>query len=239
MSSNSEVQMVENTENKPKIMTGYIHYNQSDDLSQLFETLNEFRKNYGLKYSHQGNVGMIFFNINSEHLEAFSKVRPFKISKFQTKSEYTCDKETADKLMQQRDSFVRMNWDEQTNILTFMSRTTSRVHGNLVRRIFKDSEQTFEKNNYKVLRDYSRDDVHEQENTPETTATASTPASAPEGFQRVERRYKKQETDSRRFQSKQREAGTFKPRTVSKVVRESGETSRPKVRGIKVPRNNA
>ena len=163
MSNNVEEQMVDNTETKPKIMTGYVHYNKTDDLAQLFETLNEFRKNNGLKYSHQGNVGMVFFNVNSEHLDALYKVRPFKISKFQTRSEYQCDKDTADNLMGQKDSFVRMNWDDQSNTLTFMSRTTSRVHGNLVRRIFKDSELNLDKTQYKVLRDYSRTDNEEQE----------------------------------------------------------------------------
>ena len=163
MSNHTEEQMTENVETKPKIMTGYVHYNKSDDLAQLFETLNEFRKNNGLKYSHQSNVGMVFFNIGSEHLEALYKVRPYKISKFQTRSEYQCDKETADKLMGQRDSFVRMNWDDETNTLTFMSRTTSRVHGNLVRRIFKDSQLNLDRTHYNVLRDLSKSEDENQD----------------------------------------------------------------------------
>lgn len=184
MSNNTQNQMTENVENRPKIMTGYVHYdNKTDDLAQLFQTLNEFRKNRGLKYSHQDNVGLVFFNISSEHLEELSKVRPFKISKFQTKSEYYCDKETSEKLMGQKDSFLRMNWDEQTNVLTFMSRTTSRVHGNLVRRIFKDSGVNFNKSEYTVLKDYFKPDRDEQKpdrdeqkpySTNETAQTNST-----------------------------------------------------------------
>ena len=226
MSNNTEEQMVDNTETKPKIMTGYVHYNKSDDLAQLFETLNEFRKNNGLKYSHQGNVGMVFFNVNSEHLDALYKVRPFKISKFQTRSEYECDKDTSDKLMGQKDSFVRMNWDEQTNTLTFMSRTTSRVHGNLVRRIFKDSELNLDKSQYKVLRDYTNTNNEDQEgentqtqpvqqeqnsrqsynNRPRQTGFSKQTrqyqqveeTSVPEGFQRVSRK-PKNNTEQRNF----------------------------------------
>jgi len=87
--SNQEQQQMADT--KPRIMTGYIHYGESDDLTKLFDILNEFRKNNGLKYSHQSNASMVFFNVSSEHLDAFSQVRPFKISRFQSKSEYKCD----------------------------------------------------------------------------------------------------------------------------------------------------
>ena len=83
--SNQTEQQRENTI-KPKIMTGYIYHNQDEDLTSLFDTLNDFRKNCGLKYSHQKGLGLVFFNISSEHLDAFSKVRPFKISKFHMKS---------------------------------------------------------------------------------------------------------------------------------------------------------
>ena len=297
---------VNDTDAKPKIMTGYIHYdnsnnsNNSDDLTQLFKTLNDFRKNNGLKYSHQGNVGMIFFNVSSEHLEKLYKQTPYKISKFQTRTEYDCDKETADKLMGQKDSFVRMNWDEETNMLTFMSRTTSRVHGNLVRRIFKDSELTFDKTHYRILRDFVKYNGDEQDleqknlrefkstnpttrstnptnfvqstrstnqstrsSNPTTRSTNQSTRSSnptnfvqstrstnpttrtsnptnfvqstkstqeetqlPDGFQRVTGRYNKKTNEQKDVQS------------TPKVVKENENTSKPKVRGSKVSRNN-
>lgn len=152
MSENKEENM--NVDNKLKIMTGFIYYNKAEDLTELFETLNEFRKNYGLKYSHQKFSSKIYFNINSEHLGTLYKEKQFKISRFQTKSEYKCEKKTADKLMRQRDSFIRMDWNEETNTLTFMSRTESKHHSNLVKRIFRDSKITIDMSNYRVLRDY-------------------------------------------------------------------------------------
>ena len=264
---------VNDTDAKPKIMTGYIHYdnsnnsNNSDDLTQLFKTLNDFRKNNGLKYSHQGNVGMIFFNVSSEHLEKLYKQTPYKISKFQTRTEYDCDKETADKLMGQKDSFVRMNWDEETNMLTFMSRTTSRVHGNLVRRIFKDSELTFDKTHYRILRDFVKYNGDEQDleqknlrefkstnpttrstnptnfvqstrstnpttrtsnptNFVQSTKSTQEETQLPDGFQRVTGRYNKKTNEQKDVQS------------TPKVVKENENTSKPKVRGSKVSRNN-
>jgi hypothetical protein len=152
MSENKEENM--NVENKIKIMTGFIYYNKAEDLTELFETLNEFRKNYGLKYSHQKFSSKIYFNINSEHLGTLYKEKQFQISRFQTKSEYKCEKKTADKLMRQRDSFIRMDWNDETDTLTFMSRTESKHHSNLVKRIFKDSKITIDMSNYQVLRDY-------------------------------------------------------------------------------------
>ena len=169
MSENKEENM--NVENKLKIMTGFIYYNKAEDLTELFETLNEFRKNYGLKYSHQKFSSKIYFNINSEHLGTLYKKKQFKISRFQTKSEYKCEKKTADKLMRQRDSFIRMDWNDETDTLTFMSRTESKHHSNLVKRIFKDSKITIDMSNYQVLRDYlkntknnKKDDDDEDDN---------------------------------------------------------------------------
>ena len=207
MSSQIEEQNQLTDITKPKIMTGYIHYNKSDDLGKLFETLNDFRKNSGLKYSHQGNVGMVFFNVGLEHLDELSEVRPFKISKFHSKSEYKCDKETSDKLMGQKDSFVRMTWDESTTSLTFLSRTTSRVHGNLVRRIFKDSQQNFDRDAYSVVRENmdgenvennengdQQDQVEQQRQSRQPRQSYHTRSytqkveEAPEGFTRVARR---------------------------------------------------
>lgn len=149
----------EMAEQKKKIMTGFIHYGKSDDLIEIFKILNDFRKNNGLKYTHQSIENKIFFNISSEHLNSFSKKRPFKISKYQTKSEYKCDKDISNKLMSLKDSFVRMLWDENTQTLTFLSRTPSKVHTNLLKRIFKDSEVEFIKENYIMLRNL-HNDIH-------------------------------------------------------------------------------
>ena len=244
MSTQREEQMAET--NKPKIMTGFIHYNDSDDLVSLFETLNEFRKNYGLKYSHQGNVKLVFFNINSEHLGEFAKVRPFKISRFQTKTEYQCDEETANKLMGQKDSFVRMLWDETSSVLTFMSRTTSRVHGNLVRRIFKDSGVSFNKDTYRVLREESTDgdDVDAETQlaqvpstqAPSTQAPSTYPVQArtqsdePDDFQRV--------TNKRTKKSENVKSSNAKSSS-SKVLKESETNTKPKARGTRTPKATA
>jgi hypothetical protein len=146
---------------KHKIITGFIHFNENDEQSKLFEDLNVCRKNWSLKYTHQKNI--VFFTLNSEHLGEFAKIRPFKISRFQSKSSFKCDKDVADKLMSQRDSFLRMSWDEEENTLLFFSRTTSRVHGNLVRRVFKDSEQTFVRDNYTFQIDEEGDEINVQE----------------------------------------------------------------------------
>lgn len=248
MSNQEEQQMAET---KPRIMTGYIHYGESDDLTKLFDILNEFRKNNGLKYSHQSRASMVFFNVSSEHLDAFSKVRPFKISRFQTKSEYKCDKETCDQLMGQKDSFLRMLWDESSGVLTFLSRTPSRVHGNLVRRIFKDSGVEFQRDSYSVLRTPSverngaqgvqdaQDDGDEQEaSTPVQTQVHQ---ATPDGFQRVEskRTRKPRETVE---STKAAASSTQTRKTSSKVVKESETDAKPKVRGTKTtkaPKSNA
>lgn len=177
-----------------KIMTGYIHYGESDDLTQMFNILNEFKKNNGLKYSHQSKAGMIFFNISNEYLDAFSKVRPFKISKFESKTEYKCDESTSKQLINQKDSFLRMIWDEDREILIFQSRTPPRVHSNLVKRIFKDSGVEFQRDSYSVIRKFNSSKI---ENTNESnidekfnTDTKDQSQSTPNNFQRVEKKTK-------------------------------------------------
>lgn len=242
--SNQEQQQMADT--KPRIMTGYIHYGESDDLTKLFDILNEFRKNNGLKYSHQSKASMVFFNVSSEHLDSFSQVRPFKISRFQTKSEYKCDTVTSTQLMAQKDSFLRMLWDESTGVLTFLSRTPSRVHGNLVRRIFKDSGVEFQRDSYLVARNFNtgneKEEASEDEGKDESTRlTGQTQqieqveqTSTPEGFQRVESkrsRKPRENTNTTNVKS------TQSRKTYSKVVRET-ETkaqtqAKPKVRGAK------
>lgn len=210
MSTQEEQQMAET---KPRIMTGFIHYGEQDDLETLFSTLNEFRKNNGLKYSHQSKASMVFFNISSEHLDAFSKVRPFKISRFQTRTEYKCSEKTSLQLMGQKDSFLRMLWDEQTETVSFQSRTPSRVHGNLVRRIFRDSGVEFERENYSVFRNTTSGSNQDTQDATQETTQDTTQEDTPEGFQRVEKKQRK-----------------TKSSTSSKVVKET----KPKVRGTKV-----
>lgn len=150
-----------NTEsaNKHKNITCLIHYNENDDQTKIFEVLKKFRIERGLKFSHHKEY--IFFTLSSEFLDEFYKERPFKISRFQTKSSYKCDKETSDKLMNQKDSFIRMIYNDENGILSFMSRTTPRIHGLLVRRIFSDSNQEFNKLNYNIFKDENNINTHE------------------------------------------------------------------------------
>ena len=235
MSNQQQQQMAET---KPRIMTGYIHYEETDDLTKLFDILNEFRKNNGLKYSHQSKAQMVFFNISSEHLDAFSKVRPFKISRFQTRTEYKCDETTSNQLMKQKDSFLRMMWDENSGTITFQSRTPSKIHGNLVRRIFRDANVEFQRDSYSVLRNFSHkndDDEQTQEQTQGQTQgqtqeqTQPDQESTPEGFQRVEKKARKPRTTT-----------TRKSATASKVVKDVD--TKPRVRGArttKTPKTDA
>jgi hypothetical protein len=231
MSNQEEQQMAET---KPRIMTGFIHYGESDDLTKLFDILNDFRKNNGLKYSHQSKAQMVFFNVSSEHLDAFSKVRPFKISRFQTRTEYKCDEATSTQLMGQKDSFLRMMWDEVSGTISFQSRTPSRVHGNLVRRIFRDAGVDFQRDSYAVVRNFAsrterdgeENETEEQgEQTQSTQPTQPDQEATPEGFQRVEKKTRKPRTTTS---------------TASKVVKET--ETKPKVRGTrasKAPKTNA
>mgnify|MGYP000252243111 CR=1 FL=1 len=143
----------ENIQFQEKNMVGYINVeNDTDKLTNLFGILNEFRKNNGLKYTR--GEGIVFFSVKSKFLNELSEKTPFKISKFKTRSEYECDPQTANLLLEQKDSFIRMNWDADTNILTFMSRTHAKIHGNLIRRIFKDASLTLDTAYYKIMRDF-------------------------------------------------------------------------------------
>jgi len=134
---------------KSKIVTLFIHYNQDDDLSKIFAVLNEFRTNCGLKFSH--HRGQIFVSVRSEHLNELYKRQPFKSSKYSTKTTYTCDEETGIRLTAQKDSFLRMTYDNDSGLATFQSRTPQRVHYQLVTRVFKATETTFDKELYAVV----------------------------------------------------------------------------------------
>ena len=69
---------IENTEVKSRVITCFVYYNSDEELSKIFETINDFRTRHGLKYSH--HAGYIFFNLLSDHLNEFGKVRPFRVS---------------------------------------------------------------------------------------------------------------------------------------------------------------
>jgi hypothetical protein len=147
--STEQNQAVENTETKSRVITCFVYYNSDEELSKIFETINDFRTRHGLKYSHHS--GYIFFNLLSDHLNEFGKARPFRVSKYKTTSEYTCTKEVADKLMEKKNSFIRMSWNED-GIVVFNSRTIARVHSSLVYKIFRESGIEFSKDSYKVLK---------------------------------------------------------------------------------------
>jgi hypothetical protein len=166
---------------KSKIVTLFIHYNQDDDLSKIFAVLNEFRTNCGLKFSH--HRGQIFVSVRSEHLNELYKRQPFKSSKYSTKTTYTCDEETGIRLTAQKDSFLRMTYDNDSGLATFQSRTPQRVHYQLVTRVFKATETTFDKELYAVVptegqqeqvQHSQEEQVQTQTQTTQTTPTRGT-----------------------------------------------------------------
>lgn len=247
-----------------KIMVGYINVNESDDFTKLFEIMNEFRKTCGLKYTNQKNYGMVYFSVNSKHLDALSKVRPFRISKISTRSEYHCDADMAGELTKQKDSFIRMNWDEETSTLSFISRTLPKVHANLVRRIFNDAKMTMDKSQYSVLRDFrnKQSDEQETQETHETHDTHDTQEiqetletqevqvqetkevqetletqDTSDGFERVVARTKKPKGDKPEKATKSTKTRTSQ----SKVVKETDgeQVSKPRVRGSRVQKTTS
>jgi hypothetical protein len=145
---------------KSKIVTLFIHYNQDDDLSKIFTVLNEFRTNCGLKFSH--HRGQIFVSVRSEHLNELYKRQPFKSSKYSTKTTYSCDEETGIRLVAQKDSFLRMSYDNTTGLVTFQSRTPQRVHYQLVSRVFTATNTTFDKDLYVVVPSDNQDQYQHQ-----------------------------------------------------------------------------
>jgi hypothetical protein len=139
-------QVSNDDQTKSKIVTLFIHYNQEDDLSKIFTVLNEFRASCGLKFSH--HRGQIFVSVRSEFLNDLYKKQPFKTSKYSTKTTYDCDEETGNRLVAQKDSFLRMSYDNSTGTVTFQSRTPQRVHYQLVTRVFKVTDTTFDNDKY-------------------------------------------------------------------------------------------
>lgn len=222
--STEQNQMADSNVNKPRVLTGFIYYNENDDLSKIFEVIKDFRTRHGLKFSHY--KGYIFFMMSSEYIDEFGKVRPFKISKFKSSSEYTCTKDVADKLMGQRNSFIRVNWDENGH-LTFRSRTKGFFHNHLVRKLFKDADIEFDNDSYTIHR-YNPENGDEEKDTQATRQVQATPApqsADTTGFVKVERKriVKTPSEDKPR---------TDKPRTAKpRVQKESEEVEAPKIRG--------
>ncbi len=230
--STEQNQMADSNDAKPRVLTGYIYYGENDDLGKMFEVIKDFRVRHGLKFAHY--KGYVFFMISSEYIGEFAKVRPFKISKFKSSSEYKCTKEVADKLMEHRNSFIRMEWDESGSVV-FKSRTKTFFHNFLVRKVFKESEVEFDKDSHVIHRyiPESKDDEHEGQtkvtSTPTPIAT-STPAPETTGFVKVERkRGKKAEEDG---ESKPKGKYTKKVQKEPEVQEQAQEA--PKIRGRRV-----
>ena len=154
-------QVSNDDQTKSKIVTLFIHYNQEDDLSKIFTVLNDFRASCGLKFSH--HRGQIFVSVRSEFLNDLYKKQPFKSSKYSTKTTYECDEETGNRLTTQKDSFLRMSYDNGTSTVTFQSRTPQRVHYQLVTRVFKATETTFDNDKYVFVPSENQDQQYQQQ----------------------------------------------------------------------------
>lgn len=153
-----------------KNVTGYIHFNKDDDLTKIFETLQQFRTSHRLKYYHHRN-DFIFFSVKSDCLGELAKVQKFKISHYNSKSMYECTKDFADKLLAIRDSFVRLSWCEESGQVQFLSRTIGRVHNELVRRVFKTANETFDRSCYHFVPHISSETEEQSETTPVVAPT--------------------------------------------------------------------
>ena len=154
---------VSNVEQKPKIVTGFIHYDKEDDLTKIFNVLQDFRSRRGLKFSH--HRGQIFFSVRSEHLDELHTMQQYKISKYSTRTTYECDQIFGNRLVSQRDSFLRMTY--QDDAVLFSSRTPPRIHYQLVQRVFKDTNSFFDNQKYVLCKknnDNDNDDDDEEKN---------------------------------------------------------------------------
>jgi len=116
-----------------------------EDVKKIFSTINELKSKFHLKFSNHPECGIIMLLFNRENFMEFKKELDFSVSKYTSITKYTCDVSTAEKLKQQKDSFLRLHYDD--GMLLFTSRTPLNVHKKLVKRIFKDSEVEFNKSN--------------------------------------------------------------------------------------------
>ncbi len=227
----------------PRNMTCYVFYGENDDVSKIFEVLKDFRVRYGLKFSHHS--GYVYFSISSEHLDELAKVRPFKVSKFHSRSEYKCSEEVANEIQKQRDSFVRTRWFEEEGKLVFTSRIKSNAHYRLVRRLFKEANQEFDNNNYTNIirkKDGTEHEVkHVDEDEEQKVVKVAEEKPNVEGFVKVERkqRAKKLEEEPVGKTRTPRAAKETKTKyeTKDKIEKEAEEA--PKVRGKRVTKKTA
>lgn len=116
-----------------------------EDVKKIFASINELKSKFHLKFSNHPECGIIMLLFNRDNFAEFKKELDFSVSKYTSVTKYTCDLATAEKLKQQKDSFLRLHYDE--GMLLFTSRTPLNVHKKLVKRIFKDSEVEFNKSN--------------------------------------------------------------------------------------------
>jgi hypothetical protein len=116
-----------------------------EDVKKIFASINELKSKFHLKFSNHPECGIIMLLFNRENFTEFKKELDFSVSKYTSVTKYTCDVATAEKLKQQKDSFLRLHYDD--GMLLFTSRTPLNVHKKLVKRIFKDSEVEFNKSN--------------------------------------------------------------------------------------------
>ena len=116
-----------------------------EDVKKIFATINDLKSKFHLKFSNHPECGIIMLLFNRDNFAEFKKELDFSVSKYTSVTKYTCDVITAEKLKQQKDSFLRLHYDD--GMLLFTSRTPLNVHKKLVKRIFKDSEVEFNKSN--------------------------------------------------------------------------------------------
>jgi hypothetical protein len=139
----------ENTSTKPKNVTCYIKYDyksdNTDEVNQIFTSLQELKTKYHLKFSNHPDCGITMLIFCRDNFSEFREKLNFSVSKYTSVTKYSCDQETADKLKLQKDSFLRLHYEN--GLLLFSSRTPLNVHKKLVKRVFKDSEVEFDKAN--------------------------------------------------------------------------------------------
>jgi hypothetical protein len=139
----------ENTETKPKNVTCYIKYDykndNNDEVNKIFTNLQELKSKFHLKFSNHPDCGITMLIFSRDNFSDFKEKLNFSVSKYTSVTKYSCDQQTADKLKLQKDSFLRLHYED--GLLLFTSRTPLNVHKKLVKRVFKDSEVEFDKAN--------------------------------------------------------------------------------------------
>jgi hypothetical protein len=142
-------QQTEDTLTKPKNVTCYIKYDykndNTDEVNQIFTNLQELKSKYHLKFSNHPDCGITMLIFSRDNFSEFREKLNFSVSKYTSVTKYSCNQETADKLKLQKDSFLRLHYEN--GLLLFTSRTPLNVHKKLVKRVFKDSEVEFDKSN--------------------------------------------------------------------------------------------